>query len=156
MKGPDYYKVLGITRSADAAEIRSAYRKLALKLHPDRHPGDKAAAEKFKHISQAYSVLSDEKQREVYDRDTTRSARRPEAWREQTTDWTFRPARPMPAFGVPPPVFVAMSTTGAFELGKTYTVVNPGFPEMGRIAYVQMGNFGNVPGVQIFKRKGQR
>lgn len=156
MKGPDYYKVLGVARSADAAEIRSAYRKLALKLHPDRHPGDKTAAEKFKHISQAYSVLSDERQREVYDRDTTRSAPRPEAWREQTTDWTFRPVQPMAAYGVRPGVYVAMSTTGAFEIGKTYTVVNPGFPEMGRIAYVQMGNFGNVPGVQVFKRKGQR
>lgn len=64
----DFYKVLGVKRSASADEIRKAYRRLARKHHPDVNPGDKAAEEKFKQISEANDVLSDAKKKEVYDR----------------------------------------------------------------------------------------
>jgi len=63
----DYYELLGVDRKASTEEIRSAYRKLALKYHPDRNPDDKEAESKFKTISEAYDVLSDEKKRPLYD-----------------------------------------------------------------------------------------
>jgi molecular chaperone DnaJ len=64
----DYYEVLGVDRAAAVADIKKAYRKLALELHPDRNPGDAAAEEKFKEASEAYSVLSDADKRAQYDR----------------------------------------------------------------------------------------
>src|ERR1700722_14883463 len=63
----DYYEVLGLARNAGQDEIKKAYRKSALKYHPDRNPGDKEAEKKFKEISEAYEVLSDEKKRQIYD-----------------------------------------------------------------------------------------
>ena len=63
----DYYELLGITKSAAADEIKKAYRKLALKYHPDRNQGNKEAEEKFKKISEAYAVLSDPEKRKQYD-----------------------------------------------------------------------------------------
>ena len=63
----DYYEVLGVIKSASAEEIKKAYRKLALKHHPDRNKDDKAAEEKFKEASEAYHVLSDKKRRTNYD-----------------------------------------------------------------------------------------
>lgn len=63
----DYYQVLGVDKKASADEIKKSYRKLAVKWHPDKNPGNKAAEEKFKKISEAYAVLSDEKKREQYD-----------------------------------------------------------------------------------------
>lgn len=63
----DYYKILGIEKSADTEEIKKAYRKLALKYHPDRNPNNTAAEEKFKNISEAYAVLSDPEKRKQYD-----------------------------------------------------------------------------------------
>ncbi len=63
----DLYEVLGITKTATQSEIKSAYRKLAVKYHPDKNPGDKAAEEKFKKITAAYDVLSDETKRRQYD-----------------------------------------------------------------------------------------
>ncbi|WP_456322502.1 molecular chaperone DnaJ [Hydrogenimonas sp.] len=64
----DYYQILEIERSADQEEIKKAYRKMALKYHPDRNPDDKEAEEKFKLVNEAYQVLSDENKRSVYDR----------------------------------------------------------------------------------------
>ena len=64
----DYYKALGVSRTASAEDIRKAYRRLARKHHPDVNPGDKAAEEKFKKISEANDILSDPKKREVYDK----------------------------------------------------------------------------------------
>ncbi|RMF23806.1 MAG: molecular chaperone DnaJ, partial [Bacteroidetes bacterium] len=64
----DYYEVLGVPRNADAEAIKKAYRKLALKYHPDRNPGDKEAEEKFKEAAEAYEVLSDADKRARYDR----------------------------------------------------------------------------------------
>ncbi len=63
----DYYKVLGVPRSADAADIKKAYRKLARKFHPDVNPGDPNAEKKFKEIQEAYAVLSDKDKRKQYD-----------------------------------------------------------------------------------------
>src|SRR5438874_10892831 len=63
----DYYEVLGVPRRASLKDIRSAFRKLARKYHPDLNPGDKAAEEKFKQIQEAYDVLSDAKKRQMYD-----------------------------------------------------------------------------------------
>ncbi len=64
----DLYEVLGVPRSASQEEIKKAYRKLAGKYHPDRNPGDKEAEAKFKELSSAYDILSDEAQKEKYDR----------------------------------------------------------------------------------------
>lgn len=63
----DYYEVLGVSKNADAAEIKKAYRKLALQYHPDRNPGNKEAEEKFKEAAEAYDVLSNEEKRRRYD-----------------------------------------------------------------------------------------
>lgn len=63
----DYYEVLGISKGAEAQEIKKAYRKLAMKYHPDRNPGDEEAEEKFKEINEAYEVLSDDTKRKTYD-----------------------------------------------------------------------------------------
>ena len=63
----DYYEVLGVEKSASAEEIKKAYRKKAMKYHPDRNPGDKEAEEKFKECGEAYEVLSDETKRQRYD-----------------------------------------------------------------------------------------
>jgi molecular chaperone DnaJ len=64
----DYYEVLGVDRQATEQQIKSAYRKLALKHHPDRNPGDKHAEEQFKEAAEAYAVLADEQKRSLYDR----------------------------------------------------------------------------------------
>ena len=63
----DYYEVLGVGRNADAKEIKSAYRKLAKKYHPDMNPGDKQAEQKFKEVTEAYNVLSDTEKKKLYD-----------------------------------------------------------------------------------------
>lgn len=68
MSKRDYYEVLGVDRGVDAKALKSAYRKLALKFHPDQNPGDPEAEQKFKDISEAYAILSDPDKRAAYDR----------------------------------------------------------------------------------------
>ena len=68
MSKRDYYEILGIQRSATDIEIKSAYRKLAMKYHPDRNPGDKAAEDRFKEAAEAYAILADAEKRTLYDR----------------------------------------------------------------------------------------
>jgi len=64
----DYYEVLGVNKDADEDAIKKAYRRLAMKFHPDRNAGDKGAEEKFKEAKEAYEMLSDEQKRAAYDR----------------------------------------------------------------------------------------
>ena len=68
MSKRDYYEVLGVSRTADESELKSAYRKIAMKSHPDRHPGDKTAEDRFKEAAEAYAVLADPEKRSLYDR----------------------------------------------------------------------------------------
>ena len=63
----DYYEVLGLQKGASEEEIKKAYRKIAMANHPDTHPNDKAAEERFKEASEAYEVLSDAKKKSAYD-----------------------------------------------------------------------------------------
>lgn len=67
MNKDDYYSILGIQKSASDMEIKKAYKKLAMKYHPDRNPGDKTAEEKFKKVGEAYEILSDSGKRQIYD-----------------------------------------------------------------------------------------
>jgi molecular chaperone DnaJ len=68
MAKQDFYEILGVAKSADADELKRAYRKLAMQFHPDRNAGDKSAEQKFKDISEAYDVLKDDQKRAAYDR----------------------------------------------------------------------------------------
>ena len=63
----DYYDILGVSKSASADEIKKAYRKLAIKYHPDKNPDDKAAEDKFKEAAEAYEVLSNAEKKQRYD-----------------------------------------------------------------------------------------
>ena len=63
----DYYETLGVSKNSSESEIKSAYRKVAMKYHPDKNPGDNDAEEKFKQAAEAYSVLSDNDKRARYD-----------------------------------------------------------------------------------------
>src|SRR5437762_11396788 len=68
MAKQDFYDILGVSRSANADELKRAYRKLAMQHHPDRNPGDKNAEHKFKELNEAYDVLKDDQKRAAYDR----------------------------------------------------------------------------------------
>ncbi len=86
MEYKDYYKILGVDKKASQDDIKKAYRKLAVKFHPDKNPGDKKAEEKFKEINEANDVLSDQEKRKKYD-DLG------ENWQQYQTDGGFNNAR---------------------------------------------------------------
>ena len=92
----DYYKALGVAKTAKPAEIKAAYRKLARKYHPDANKGDASAEERFKEISEAYSVLSDEKRRKEYDeaRSLFGGGFRVPTGQPAGTNWRLRRLRP--------------------------------------------------------------
>jgi len=137
---PDLYAVLGVTKTASIDEIRSAYRKLALGLHPDRNPGDKDKERQFKEISQAYEILSDDGRRSRYDMERTQPYRVPvpvPVFRGGRGGFTFTPA----TFG--------SATT--VDLGKQVQVhIVPQTP--GQTVQIQMGNV-PMPGVFVFVRR---
>lgn len=147
----DFYSVLGVDRQARAAEIRGAYRKLALQLHPDRNPGNKDAEAKFRLVSQAYSVLSDERQREIYDRDTSRSSPRPESWRPQTTVWVRPGQRRAATAWSPPAPFFATVDHSEIQLGIAIPVHSTSTSE-GMPVTVKFGSV-NIQGFPIFRRR---
>src|SRR5512145_1829597 len=68
MPSRDYYETLGVARDAGDADVKKAFRQLAMQFHPDRNPGDKQAEDKFKEVNEAYAVLSDPDKRAQYDR----------------------------------------------------------------------------------------
>jgi DnaJ-class molecular chaperone len=96
-RAKDHYEALGVPRGATAAEIKSAYRKLAKKYHPDFNPGKKDAEDRFKEISQAYDVLSDEEKRKKYDQ--------------------FGDAWQSAGQGAPPPGWTGRTGGGGFDFG---------------------------------------
>ena len=67
MAKQDYYELLGVNRNANEAELKSAFRKMAMKYHPDRNPDDPAAEKSFKEVNEAYDVLKDDQKRAAYD-----------------------------------------------------------------------------------------
>ena len=67
MSKRDYYEILGVSKSASEAELKSAFRKLAMQYHPDRNPGDRQSEERFKEISEAHEILSDPEKKKLYD-----------------------------------------------------------------------------------------
>ena len=68
MSKRDFYEILGVNKSSSQEEIKKAYRKVAIKFHPDKNPDDKAAEEKFKEAAEAYEVLSNPEKKQKYDR----------------------------------------------------------------------------------------
>ncbi len=84
----DYYKVLGVDRKASADEIKKAYRKLAVKYHPDKNPGNKSAEEKFKEMNEAYEVLGNEEKRKKYDELGENWNQHQQHGREGNFDWS--------------------------------------------------------------------
>lgn len=139
---PDLYAVLGVKKTASLDEIRSAYRKLALGLHPDRNPGDKEKERRFKEISDAYETLSDESRRAKYDMGQATPFRVPVPapfFYGRRGGFSFTPA---PA---------SFTTSNTVDLGKTVQIHIT--PEMnGQPVQIQMGNV-PVPGVYVFMRR---
>jgi DnaJ-class molecular chaperone len=144
---PDFYAVLGVNRSSGIDEIRSAYRKLAVTLHPDRNPGDKAKEARFQEVSEAYSVLSDDGKRARYDLACLQPARVPvyaPPFRSGGRGFVFRGFN---QWGSP----TNATTNTQVDLGRPIDIhVNPNMA--GQTVQVQF-RAGPVPGVFVFVRK---
>jgi molecular chaperone DnaJ len=126
----DYYKTLGVAKTAKSAEIKTAYRKLARQYHPDANKGDAAAEEKFKEISEAYSVLSDEKHRKEYDE-----------------------ARSFGGFRVPAGARPGQGGFGGFDLGDIFSGAEGA---RGRVGDLFGGVFGAGGGRQTAQNRPRR
>ena len=94
MEYKDYYKIIGVSKSASADEIKKAYRKLAKKYHPDKNKGDKAAEDKFKEVTEAYEVLKDPEKRKKYDQLGSDWKKYEQSGRAGGFDWTQYAGRP--------------------------------------------------------------
>jgi len=148
MEYKDYYKILGVERSAGKDEIKRSYRKLALKYHPDRNPGDKQAEEKFKEINEAYQVLSDPEKRARYDQIG-----------ESYTRWRQRGGRPgefnwedwftQPSGGAPGGVRVEVG-----DLDDLFGGGMGGFSEFFRSIFGGMADIGTAPQGERRSRRG--
>ena len=148
MEYKDYYKILGVERSAGKDEIKRSYRKLALNYHPDRNPGDKQAEEKFKEINEAYQVLSDPEKRARYDQIG-----------ESYTRWRQRGGRPgefnwedwftQPSGGAPGGVRVEVG-----DLDDLFGGGMGGFSEFFRSIFGGMADIGTAPQGERRSRRG--
>jgi molecular chaperone DnaJ len=127
----DFYKILGVSKTASDAELKKVYRKLARENHPDSNPGDARAEERFKNISEAYSVLSDPEQRREYD-----------ALRAMGGGARFTPGGPGGAGGFED-VFSTLFGGGGFGSGGARTSYSGGFPGGG------FGGFGPQRGADL-------
>lgn len=138
----DLYAVLGVTKTATVDEIRSAYRKLALNLHPDRNPGDTDKERRFKDVSHAYEVLSDDGRRAKYDFERGQPAR------VAVVAPFFRSGRGGFTFTSQP---WGTTNSAAVNLGTPIEIhVNPQMA--GQSVHIQMGN-APMPGVFVFVRR---
>ena len=145
MEYKDYYKVLGVERKATKDEIKRTYRKLALKYHPDRNPGDVKAEEKFKEINEAYQVLSDPEKRSRYDQ-----------LGESYVNWQQRGA---PSTGFNWDDWVTQSPSGGgarVEADNLDDILGEGFSEFFRRIFGGIPDMGSVSGTRGVPQRRQR
>lgn len=90
----DFYQIIGVARDADTATIKKAYRRLVKECHPDTHPGDRKAEERFKRISEAYAILSDDEKRKLYDQEAVAAGEKQKqnSTRRESSGRPFDPA----------------------------------------------------------------
>jgi len=139
MSKRDYYKVLDVPRTATEADIKKAYRRLAMKYHPDRNPGDHAAEEKFKEAAEAYAILADSEKRSLYDRFGHAGVKSAAGAGLETTRvtcavWTVEPLVPVMVSGYEPGATLEVVVTASVDAPPPVTVegVNDPLAPVGR------------------------